>query len=249
MTDPAIGPLLGAGKEAETYAYGEHVLKLYRRPEQRSVAFGEAAILAIVARHGLPSPAVFEAGQYGGRWGLVMARAPGEPLGHLAAADRALIPAALDAMVRLHVAVHACIESDLAALKPRLAARIARVSGIEGHRDKLLAMLAALPDGNRLCHGDFHPLNLMGPPGALTIVDWPDATSGPPAADACRTYLLLLPHLPDLARSYLAAYVQASGIAATAILAWLPVLAAARISESVPNEEPLLRRLAAGEFA
>ncbi len=67
------------------------MLKLYRRPEQRSVAFGEAAILAIVARHGLPSPAVFEAGQYDGRWGLVMARAEGEPLGKLAAADPALI--------------------------------------------------------------------------------------------------------------------------------------------------------------
>lgn len=244
-----IGPLLGAGKEAEIYAYGEHVLKLYQRPEQRSVAFGEAAILAIVARHGLPSPAVFEAGLYDGRWGLVMARAQGEPLGKLAAADPSLIPAALAAMVRLHVAVHACIESDLAALKPRLANRIARVSGLEAHRDTLLATLAALPDGNRLCHGDFHPLNLMGPPEALTIVDWPDATSGPPAADACRTYLLLLPHLPELANRYLASYATASGIAETAILAWLPVLAAARLCENVPNEEPLLRRLAAGEFA
>jgi aminoglycoside phosphotransferase (APT) family kinase protein len=244
----AIGALLGAGKEAEAYAYGPHVLKLYRRPEQRSVAFAEAAVLAIVADHGLPSPAVHEAGRYDSRWGLVMDRAEGSSLGSQLLADPGLAPEALAAMVQLQRAVHARGEPRLPPLKRRLASRIARAPGIEAHRQALLDTLAALPDGDRICHGDFHPFNLIGAPGALTIVDWPDATSGPPAADACRTWLLLHPHQPDFAAAYLATYVAASGLAEPEIMSWRPVLAAARLCENVPEEEPLLRRLAAGEL-
>ena len=243
-----IGSLLGAGKEAEAFAYGEHVLKLYRGTHQRSIAFAEAAVLAIVADHGLPTPAIYEAGEYGGRWGLVMGRAAGASLGSHLLADPSLVPAALEAVVSLHRAVHARIEPRLPPLQRRLADRLARAKGIDAQREGLLATLAARPNGDRICHGDFHPFNLIGPPDSLTIVDWPDATSGPPAADACRTYLLLLPHIPDFARAYLATYAEASGLAPADILAWLPVLAAARLCENVPDEEPLLRRLAAGEF-
>jgi len=42
-----IGRLLGSGKEAEVYEYGELVLKLYRPKASKSAAFREAANLAI----------------------------------------------------------------------------------------------------------------------------------------------------------------------------------------------------------
>ena len=245
MNRPAIGPLLGAGKEAEAFEYGAHVLKLYRAGRGRAIAFAEAAILAIVGDHPLPALAIYEAGQFDGRWGLVMGRAAGPSLAEQGTADPARLPALLAAMVDLHLAVHACTEQRLSPLKRRLADRIGRAPGSEPHRDLLLARLAALPDGDRICHGDFHPLNLIGPPDALTIVDWPDATSGPPAADACRTHLLLLSRAPDLAAAYLASYAARSGIPEAAILAWQPILAAARLCENVPEEEAMLRRLAA----
>ena len=40
MARPEIGHLLGSGKMAEAFHYGEHALKLYRHPDARSVAFG-----------------------------------------------------------------------------------------------------------------------------------------------------------------------------------------------------------------
>jgi hypothetical protein len=161
-----IGPRLGSGKMAEAFHYGDHVLKLYRDPSSRSVAFGEAAILAIVGEHGLPTPAVHEAGPYAGRWGLVMDRAPGQPLASLATADPALLPAALEAMVSLHLAIHARTEVRLSPLKPRLAERLRQAPGlVAALREALLARLAELPAGTRLCHGDFHPFNIIGPPG------------------------------------------------------------------------------------
>lgn len=243
-----IGPLLGAGKMAEAFHYGEHVLKLYRDPANRAVAFGEAAILAIVGEHGLPTPAVHGAGPYAGRWGLVMDRVPGQPLASLAAADPALLPAALAAMVELHLAIHARTEVRLSPLKPRLADRLGRAPFLEAAlRETLRARLAELPDGNRLCHGDFHPFNIIGPPGAAMIVDWPDATSGPPAADVARSYLLMRHGAGHaLADAYLQRYVAASKLAEVEVRAWLPVIAAARLAENVPDENERLLELARG---
>lgn len=242
---PEIGPLLGAGKVAEAFAYGDYVLKLYRDPSARSTAFAEAAVLAIVADHGLPTPQVLEAGQYRGRWGLVMSRAPGKPLATLALEQPELAPAALDAMVALHLRVHAETEHRLHPLVLRVADRLSAATQLDDSlRRRLLGLLATLPDGNRLCHGDFHPFNLIGTPEAALIVDWPDATSGPPTADACRSYLLMLQGAPQFADPYLDRYAAASGLAREDILAWLPILAAARLCENVPNEEARLLDLA-----
>ncbi|MDB5538720.1 MAG: aminoglycoside phosphotransferase protein [Devosia sp.] len=244
MAQQEIGPRLGSGKMAEAFAYGDAVLKLYRAPGARAQAFGEAAILAIVAEHGLPTPQVLEAGRFAGRWGVVMTRAEGKPL---AESEPSIVPAALEEMVRLHLAIHARPEPRLRPLKSRLADRIAHGAQLDDPvRKVLLAHLATLPDGNRLCHGDFHPFNIIGPPGATTVVDWPDATSGPPAADACRSYLLMHGPRLDLADAYLARYAARSGLAPTEILAWLPTLAAARLTEDVPEEVPRLLDLARG---
>ena len=143
MARPEIGHLLGSGKMAEAFHYGEHVLKLYRDPSARSVAFGEAAILAIVGEHGLPTPAVHEAGHFAGRWGLVMDRVPGQPLAKIAETDPTLVPAALEAMVQLHLAIHAREEIRLSPLKPRLANRITHAPHLDtALRAALLARLA-----------------------------------------------------------------------------------------------------------
>lgn len=240
-----IGRLLGAGKMAETFAYGEHALKLYRGEPGRTLAFTEAATLAIVASHGLPTPAVFEAGRYGDRWGLVMSRAQGEPLGNTNIAKPGHAEAALAAMVALHLRIHAAAEPRLLPLKARLADRIGRAPGLDAElRAQLLSRLAALPDGNRLCHGDFHPFNIIGTPDDAAVIDWPDATSGPPAADACRSYLLLRHGAPQFADPYLDRYVAASEVPRADIVAWLPTLAAARLCENVPDEEARLLELA-----
>jgi hypothetical protein len=242
-----IGPLLGSGNIAEVFEYGEHVLKLYKSPAARAEAFAEAATTAIVGSHGLPVPAIHSAGNFGGRWGIVMDRAPGMPLAKIVEADRSLVPAAIDEMVRHHLAMHGKTETRLRPLKARLASNIGRAPQLdEPLRAKLLAGLKTLPDGDRICHGDFHPLNIIGPPGASMIVDWPDATSGPPAADICRSYVLLKPHAPDVAEIYVERYAAEAGLTKAEILLWLPYVAAARLVENVPGEAEGLVAMARG---
>jgi aminoglycoside phosphotransferase (APT) family kinase protein len=122
-------------------------------------------------------------------------------------------------------------------LRDRLHRAISRAAQLSaGEIAAMLQRLESLPEGDRLCHGDFHPFNVMGTGEASVIIDWLDATQGAPEADACRSYLLLLHNVPDTAPAYLDAYMRLSGRSREAILAWLPVLAAARLVEQVPGE-------------
>jgi hypothetical protein len=242
----AIGEIVGRGAVADIHVYGTHVLKLYHADRPKADAFVEASLMAIVGMHRLPMPQVHEVGRHGGRWGLVMDRALGSTLGERALADPALMPACLDEMVRLHLLLHAITETRLRPLKSKVAANISRTPLLAAPlKQRLLERLAALPDGDRLCHGDFHPLNLMGEPGNCLIVDWLDASCGPPAADACRSYLLLRQGAPGgIADAYLARYAAAGGMSTGDILAWLPCMAAARLTEGMVAEEASLLALA-----
>jgi Ser/Thr protein kinase RdoA (MazF antagonist) len=238
MKSNDLGRLLGTGKEAEVYEHGELALKLYKATASKSSAFREAAILAIVESSALPAPKVSEVGQFGERWGFIMTRVSGPSFADTIASQPALIPAYLAKMVRLHRQVHDQPGAQLPGLKARLSSNIRQVARLGAVcQERLLADLEALPDGERLCHGDFHPWNIIGSPGQITIVDWLDACCGSPAADVCRTYVLMRRAAPDIAVAYVEAYARASDYRTDDIFAWLPFVAAARLAEGVPNEE------------
>lgn len=238
-----IGRRLGAGKEAEVYEYGELALKLYPSPASKAAVFREAANLALIEQFALPTPRVHAAGDYDGRWGLLMDRARGPSFADRMAAGARM--ACLEEMVRLHRDLHQRSVGGLPSLKARLAANIRRTDHLdELSRRRLLSQLAALPDGDRLCHGDFHPWNIHGEAGEVMILDWLDACAGPPAADVCRSYVLIRHVDPVTATDYVDAYARLTGLSAADILAWLPPTAAARLAEGVPAETDELRRLA-----
>lgn len=243
MTD--VGARLGTGNVAEVFEYGPHVLKLYRRPEARSAAFIEAATLSILADHGLPTPRVHEVRLFDKRWGLVMDRAMGQTLGRFTAAGVELTPGAFEEMLRLHRLIHAESDPRLPALTARLRWRIARIEGIdEALRARLLERLAGLPDGDRLCHGDFHPFNIVGAPGEAMVIDWLDAASGPPAADVARNCMLIAAAARDFAEAYVAAYAEAAAMDPAEIMAWVPVVAAARLVHENASADERARLLA-----
>jgi aminoglycoside phosphotransferase (APT) family kinase protein len=145
-------------------------------------------------------------------------------------------------MARLQLQVHSHAATQFANLKMRLAASIRRASTLgEPRRRTLLAGLTAMPEGDRLCHGDFHPYNIMGPPAREVLIDWPNACQGDPAADACRTYVLLRSVSAELASAYVGAYSQVSGESRDTIMKWLPFVAAARLAEGVPEVDDLMK--------
>src|ERR1041384_192014 len=150
-----LGPLLGAGKEAEVYAYRPGwVVKLTRWRRDHAPARREDAILRALAPTGL-APAPGGVVEVDGRWGVVMEQVPAPVLAdRLGAQDGA--SEVLDVMLELHRRMHAhAAPSGLPPLKERLVRNITSTRLVdEMTRRQLLDSLPGLPDGDRLCHGD-----------------------------------------------------------------------------------------------
>ena len=234
---PTLGPLIGAGKVAEVLAYGGRAAKVYRSPGNTLSPFREAMALVVARSFGLPVPAIWEVRQFGERWGIVMDRIEGPMLGEAIGDMPEGLPAVLAKMSELHRCVHANPGWQLGSLAMRLSTNISAATGLGPARQRRLHDgLAVMPAGDRLCHGDFHPWNIVQADGKLILVDWLDACCGEPAADVCRSYVLMHPHVPEVAAAYVDAYVTAAGGSRNAVLEWLPFVAAARIAEDVPGE-------------
>jgi aminoglycoside phosphotransferase (APT) family kinase protein len=236
-TSPALGRRLGSGKEAEVFEFGEAVIKLYKTGVPKRTVFREAAALAQAEALGLPVPSVAGVRQIDGRWGMVMDRIDGRSFADVIVAQPAEKAAHLKEMALLHHRIHACKATFFGSLKARLEADIRRAALLsERQQRSLLDNLAVLPDGDRLCHGDFHPWNVLGLPSRPSVIDWMAASRGSPAADVCRSYVLIRPIASDMASSYVEAYAQVSGEHPADIFRWLSVIAAARLAEDVPDE-------------
>jgi aminoglycoside phosphotransferase (APT) family kinase protein len=66
-------------------------------------------------------------------------------------------------------------------------------------------VLDALPEGDRLCHGDLHPGNMLGAPTTPVVIDSEDASHGDPRGDMVCTAVLMRvgqppPGVPGLLR-------------------------------------------------
>lgn len=240
-----IGKLVGEGKVAEVFEYGEgRVLKLYRAGQPGSDARREAAVLDVLESAGIAAPRALDVAQFDGRWGVVMSYIAGRPFAGPMLEDPASAAPYFAAMARLQVGIHATPGEALAPLKVRLARKIQASGLADPVRRRLRDLLSAMPDGDRVLHGDFHPYNILGDLESAVVVDWLDATSGPPAADICRSWLLMQTVSRDLAEAYVAAYLAISPVPRDAVFRWLPLLAAARLAENVPEEVPGLIAMA-----
>ena len=246
MDAPALGRLLGAGKEAEVFAFGGGAVKLYAAAAAKRSAFREAANAAVAESLGLPVPEIRGLRCFGDRWGIIMSLAEGPSFAESIKVKPDLTSTYITEMALLQFRVHGHPGTHFASLRTRLAANIRRANGLDGPtQSRLLAKLQALPEGERLCHGDFHPFNILGPPSRPTLIDWLDASSGVPAADVCRSYILIGHSQPEMASTYVEAYIEVSGETRANIFEWLPVVAAARLAENVPKEAARLTEMAA----
>jgi aminoglycoside phosphotransferase (APT) family kinase protein len=94
-------------------------------------------------------------------------------------------------LAELHVSVHQCIVDDLPSQHEQLERLITRAELPTAQRDLALARLRELPDGTAICHGDFHPDNVLVNGDTATVIDWTTAGVGNPVADFALTSLIL----------------------------------------------------------
>jgi Ser/Thr protein kinase RdoA (MazF antagonist) len=242
-----LGPPLASGNTAEVYALRDgQVLKLYKPGAwTKRAAFREAANQATAEAFALPVPAVHGVIAHGERWGVISDRVEGTSFAARMLADPALVPGHLAALVDLQLRVQQTAAPFFTGLKQRLASHIDLAPQLAPERKRaLLDGLRAMPDGDLLCHLDFHPMNVLGPVDRPTVIDWCDACRGAAPADVCRSYVLLQVHAEAIALPYLERYCAVADCTADEVLAWRPYVLAAMVLET-PDQAPRLLALLA----
>ena len=141
----------------------------------------------------------------------------------------------------LQCEVHKVHASGLPKLTDRLVWKIKTTPYLEEpQKNNILSLIARLDnDSDNLCHGDFHPLNILYDGSKHWIIDWVDASAGNPLADACRTYLIFKQHMSRSAGIYLRTFCKETNSKQDDVLAWQPIIAAARLKERMDDKSRL----------
>ena len=89
----------------------------------------------------------------------------------------------------IHFRMHHCVVKGIEDSKVRYE-RLLKLSEYNLGSDltsRMLRLMDTLPDGDKLCHNDFHPGNIIYNSRGMFAIDWSDATAGDPLADVART--------------------------------------------------------------
>jgi uncharacterized protein (TIGR02172 family) len=254
------------GRTAEVFAWDDgRVLKLFRDGRGRDAAEYEVQVAQAIYASGAPAPRVDGVIEVGERAGVLYERIAGPSLlGAFFAQPWRLLWIART-FAEAHAAMHARNVAQLPELRGMLARRIRAATPLPTeHRDAALRALDALPDGDALCHGDYHAGNVLLSARGPLVIDWENAARGDPLFDVARALLLLdagylhASTAPGqallraavwaLRTRYLRRYCQLRPVDSTRLAAWRLPVAAARLCEEIGEEEAYLlarvRRLA-----
>ncbi len=252
-----LGPLLAHGRTADVYAWRPgYIIKVFHDWFTLDDIEYEAQIGRAVHAAGLPAPLPGEILRIGGQHALVYERVDGPSMGQAVFKQPWRVASFGRRLAALHAHLHALpFTADIPPQSEILEQKIRRASVLPSARQSaLLSALASMPAGDRLCHGDLHPGNVLVTPHGDIVIDWLDATIGNPLADLARSSVILRgdliaqPWLGPLIRvfhtTYVREYFRLRPGGETEYRCWLPIVAAARLSENIPKIEHWLLKQA-----
>lgn len=250
--DAAIFFVRFAGEDLPAAWREPLVLRVKPSVDALDVAQREAAIQEWAADRSYPTPRVlrvFGPGDLLARPAQIMERVPGRMVLAELQSRPWRVRRLLRRMATLHVALHSLDPSDFPAGPDLLDNRLALTretaealdhEGLRRGLERIEPLLPRLRDAPAaVCHGDFHPLNVIVADDSMAVIDWTDAGVGDPAGDVARTLALLsIAHLagsnriertllravgPMLARMYRSAYGAQAPIDMARVGLWVPV--------------------------
>lgn len=259
----SLGSPIASGRTSQIYPWEEGlVVKLYPAGTPADELESERQKTALAHDAGLPVPGPGDVVEISGRPGLVLQRLEGPSMMQLLLTDPDAVEPMARRLAEMHLELHGREGfSALPSQNARLRARIEQSPLLSpGEQKGLLERLARLPGGDRLCHGDFHPGNVILTEAGPYIIDWVDASRGNPLADVARTAILFrgqiesaraddgfLEGMRRYYRTYLESYLGADPKRWAEFRQWVPVVAGARLAENISEQQEWLLKVARAE--
>ncbi len=259
--NPVLGPLIAKGRTAEVYALGEdRVIKLFYDWHPNHWVRREIEIVNLISFLPIPTPRILERIEINGRTGIIYERVNGPSLLKLAAKKPWMVIRFARLLAELHTEIHKNKVNDLPSQKTALINNIQQVDSLSPELiESVLKVLDELPDGNTLCHFDFHPDQVLMTDNGPVVIDWVTAQQGHPLSDVARTCVILkfgqvpygswVMHMiintwrKIFYRKYIKRYLELHpGVSKEIIDTWMVPVAAGRLGEAISEErEPILR--------
>ncbi|WP_054943064.1 phosphotransferase family protein [Paenibacillus ihuae] len=250
------GNRIGVGRTAEVWEHGEGtILKLYLEDFPTAAVEQEFKVSTYVHAQGIRTPRPLELIESEGRSGIVFQQIHGRSLLAMIGEKPWRLAEYSKKLAALHYNLHQLEGNpELGLYKDYLRKNIISAPMLTmEEKSAVLEQLEKLPEGSKLCHGDFHPDNVLLDEEAW-IIDWMTGITGNPAADTARSVLMLsIGAMPPgtslftrvvtgfirqrLTKGYIREYLSLSGGSYAEVNAWILPVAAARLIEGVPVAE------------
>jgi hypothetical protein len=252
--------LLARGGQAEIYEIDEEkVLRVLRNPEDEKYLKAEMSIMHALKAKGKDVPAVYEYLRVNDMPAIVIERIYGMTMLDDIKKNPIKLFKQAEKLANLHINIaDSSTGLGLLSIKQRAAFLIPRAEMLNADsRAFALKVLEELEEGNEICHGDFHPGNILISNGKYFVIDWFGATSGRKISDIAHTYLLLkiIPRIPGMSRfqydimklfgriladRYLKSCYKLSLFDWGELSRWMVVRAAERVFYGLPSEKAAL---------
>jgi hypothetical protein len=249
------GEMIGQGNTAEIFEWGNHdILKLYRSRLPEKLCTYEFEVTKYVYEHLKIAPKPIELIHIDGRIGAIYERLSGKTMLKLLLSKPWSVRKYSKALAHCHVAIQKSSNLSVITVKEKLRRDIENVVQLTSEEKlAIYKYLDTLPDGDCICHFDFHPDNIIVHAGEYFVIDWMTGCIGDPLSDVARTALILnyaeVPRVPILVNKffkmvqkriykfYLSEYLRLTGTCLSDIQKWEMPIAAARLCEWIPESE------------
>ena len=196
--------IIGIGRTAEVFELeNNRVLKLYRKSIPNNFVDYEMKVNELLISKALDIPKVFELKEVNERKGIIFEKLKGPTL----LKKLILSPFSFNKLAENFANLHLGLQNSIEGLKDNSEILISNIKNAPLLNDEekifLVDLTTTLPTGDKICHGDFHPDNIIVSSKKLYIIDWMTASSGNPISDIARTSILFkYAYLPE-EKSYL----------------------------------------------
>lgn len=179
---------IAEGNTAEIFEIDEKkILKLFKTGYSKNAVLHEYDNHCMVSRVMENIPKLFEFIEENQRFGFIMEKIQGKSLASLMLGDH-IFEQTMNTFTTLH---KNWLMKTTDCAVPYTEWMLHMLNG-KTNGDDLTERIKNLPSGNSLCHGDFHPYNIIfTPENDFVIIDFANICKAPKEYDVARTYFLL----------------------------------------------------------
>ncbi len=257
----------GKGREAEIIYWGnDRVLKLFYKKFSEDWVDYQFKVNSLIETKFPNCPKAFEKIEDNGRYGIIYEYIDGITLNEFMGKKLKNMGKGLRMLAEIQVNMHKHKIDNIRIQKNKIKDEIHQTDLLDENQKRTITQyLEKLPDGDIVCHSDFHPDNIIISKNKLYVVDWANACSGDPTGDVARTYYVIKYGLSPsdegfmkksflhrflyragkgrAAKIYLKHYLNLTGISVNKVRKWdLPIFAA-RLREGISLENENLLKM------